>query len=702
MASLVSSASCSSRPVRKEPRYAADGGARLATCARGAAARRVRALRRSGAPLPRGGGRSTDSSVLVAAGAAARGSGRVGGRSRTCGSSIVRVERCRTRSDPRAAGPRATRIVVDAKDGPAARRCRREDAKAATCEVYRVVLPEEAPAGGAWTLVVATRAAAVGAAHHCARRRQGRQHGAAGAARVAGPARTAARRSRPRGAAAVRRCRDRAGDRGERRASSSSPCCASRASAGSHPTLPRRRFRACARGSARSRAGRCSRSRGRRRSRRGGAARDQHGVRSPRDRRRRAGRRNDAHSARDGSCARRCRPTPAACRGSTSTSPRRGDHLRLTIEDGDSPPLADVAVALAYDAPALLFALPAGTAGSPSGVLRFGGGRALRAALRRRGAAARCLERERRARRCDAHPAGAARRGAAQPGVRRAPGAGGGARPGAAVEVDAWQWQRPLTIPESPEGLVELRLGAEDVGARADRADLRVVDGDGRQWPYVGAPPYSARALLYARPVRRAPTASRRGRSRCRPHLWCSTASCCSRRDLCSTDVSACACTTPTASRASSPRARWRRICVGRGLCDRLSGDAGRSARAISRWSMATMRRSSCRASRRRSRCRACWSPPRRPPLPSRCWRAILDAGDAALRDRWCARAGARSAQRSGAGGRRLATTPDWTGTPGGSARRRAWLQQIAIWGVIVLAVKRCSGWSRCASVRQG
>ena len=44
---------------------------------------------------------------------------------------------------------------------------------------------------------------------------------------------------------------------------------------------------------------------------------------------------------------------------------------------------------------------------------------------------------------------------------------------------------------------------------------------------------------------------------------------------------------------------------------------------------------------------------------------------------------------------------PQWTGTPGGSARRRAWLQQLAVWGAIVLAVA-VQGFVTLRLVRQG
>lgn len=177
----------------------------------------------------------------------------------------------------------------------------------------------------------------------------------------------------------------------------------------------------------------------------------------------------------------------------------RGERLRVTIDDGDSPPLADLAFALAYDAPALLFVLPPGAGGAPAGVLRFGGDRAYAprydvAALLRDAVAA-------NAGLLDARALPLARLGAvrANPSFDARPALAAVQRPGAALEVDAWQWRRPVTIPASPEGLVELRLAPEDLArARADRADLRIVGADQRQWPYLVAPAVDATRVALA------------------------------------------------------------------------------------------------------------------------------------------------------------------------------------------------------------
>lgn len=178
--------------------------------------------------------------------------------------------------------------------------------------------------------------------------------------------------------------------------------------------------------------------------------------------------------------------TPLAERLAIDLAPARGQRLRIAIEDGDSPPLADLAVTVLVSQPALLFALPPATPGERAGVLRFGGGRAFPP---RYDVAALVAD---------------ARVAVADPGrlpsatlgpIRPNPAFDAGPllepvmRAGGAVDVDAWRWHRPIEVPSSPEGLVRVRLTAEDLAhASASRADLRVVDRDGRQWPFLVGP----------------------------------------------------------------------------------------------------------------------------------------------------------------------------------------------------------------------
>ena len=167
-----------------------------------------------------------------------------------------------------------------------------------------------------------------------------------------------------------------------------------------------------------------------------------------------------------------------------------GDKLRIEIEDGDSPPLADLELSLVFSQPALLFALPAAAAGEPAGVLRFGGKRAYAprydiAALfaDARAASAELLADPTRLPTASLGPL------RPNPSFDAAPALAAVMRAGPKVEVDAWRWQRPITVPASPEGLAQVRLDAADLAqALANHADLRIVDAEGRQWPYVLAP----------------------------------------------------------------------------------------------------------------------------------------------------------------------------------------------------------------------
>ncbi|MFT3764276.1 MAG: hypothetical protein QM820_01950 [Minicystis sp.] len=59
-------------------------------------------------------------------------------------------------------------------------------------------------------------------------------------------------------------------------------------------------------------------------------------------------------------------------------------------------------------------------------------------------------------------------------------------QPAAEIDPARFTHAAPLTVPPAPEGVARVRLGpAVLAAARADLADLRVVDGSSRQWPYV-------------------------------------------------------------------------------------------------------------------------------------------------------------------------------------------------------------------------
>jgi hypothetical protein len=207
----------------------------------------------------------------------------------------------------------------------------------------------------------------------------------------------------------------------------------------------------------------------------------------------------------------------------------RGDGLRVVVDDGDSPPLAGLSFAAVVRRPALLFALPGEAGGEARGVLRFGGGRARRprydlaslpAALRQAaagsaGAAPDAAAAGAAARLLDAASLPAADLGevGANPGFEATPALAFAMHPGAALDPRLWGFRRPVAAPASAEGLVRLRLAPEDLArARADLADLRLVDGDSRQWAYLLEPG----AAAVWRPLAVGDPATREGTSRYR------------------------------------------------------------------------------------------------------------------------------------------------------------------------------------------
>jgi len=156
----------------------------------------------------------------------------------------------------------------------------------------------------------------------------------------------------------------------------------------------------------------------------------------------------------------------------------RGDRLRIEIDDGDSPALEGLRVEAVVRQPSLIF-----EPGDRPLTLRFGGGRA-------------------RPPRYDV-----ARLGASPLGERLAaavlPEAGLGAlrdnprfddgpalrfamRPGRAPDRARFSHVASLTVADAPEGLSRVRLPASVLAAaRPDLGDVRVVDSDGAQWPYL-------------------------------------------------------------------------------------------------------------------------------------------------------------------------------------------------------------------------
>ncbi len=163
-----------------------------------------------------------------------------------------------------------------------------------------------------------------------------------------------------------------------------------------------------------------------------------------------------------------------------------GDRLRVVIDNGDSPPLDEVTLTAVIRQPALIFTA------APSGRLLFGGGRAHRprydlAALRPRlpasGDAAVVGERL-----YDPSRLATARLGAiaANPAFDPTPALAFAMRPGAALDARRYSHRQDFSAEPSTEGLVRVDLDLELLAAaRADLGDLRIVDGEGRQRPYL-------------------------------------------------------------------------------------------------------------------------------------------------------------------------------------------------------------------------
>jgi hypothetical protein len=171
----------------------------------------------------------------------------------------------------------------------------------------------------------------------------------------------------------------------------------------------------------------------------------------------------------------------------------QGDRLRLVIADGDSPPLDDLRIDAVVRQPALVFTLFATSPDVPAGTLRYGGGRAYPprydvASLAASGGPLYSAREKAAERLRDRDAMSPARLGTPHPNpdFDGAPALAFAMRPGAAIDTRVFERRRPFQVTPSPEGLSRLQLGPEDVtGLRPDLGDLRVVDRDGHQWPYL-------------------------------------------------------------------------------------------------------------------------------------------------------------------------------------------------------------------------
>jgi hypothetical protein len=169
----------------------------------------------------------------------------------------------------------------------------------------------------------------------------------------------------------------------------------------------------------------------------------------------------------------------------------RGDRLRLVMENEDSPPLGDVRFAASMPRPVLVFSIPEGP---PTAMLYFGGARARRphydlAALDPEGRLPLGGEGAQRALAVlDPDLAQTAALGdiGRNPEYDAAPALAFAMHPGATIDSRLFSHRRRLEVEPSAEGLSRLPLEPTDLAVlRADLADLRIVDADGRQWAYL-------------------------------------------------------------------------------------------------------------------------------------------------------------------------------------------------------------------------
>lgn len=187
----------------------------------------------------------------------------------------------------------------------------------------------------------------------------------------------------------------------------------------------------------------------------------------------------------------RVQELPGAEQTFLELSPARGERLRVEIADGDSPPLEALAFEAIVRQPTLVFAAP-----STAATLRFGGGRARAPRYDLADLAGTMLGEA-----LASADAREARLGEVRPNPRfdDGPALRFAMRPGRPIEPARFTHVAPVRVHDAPEGLTRLRLPPAVLAvARVDLADVRIVDGGDRQWPYLRAP-HEERELVSAR-----------------------------------------------------------------------------------------------------------------------------------------------------------------------------------------------------------
>jgi hypothetical protein len=171
-----------------------------------------------------------------------------------------------------------------------------------------------------------------------------------------------------------------------------------------------------------------------------------------------------------------------------------GDLLRVRIMDQDAPPLEGVSVIARVRQPALVF----DAYGSPE--LFFGGARATRPAYGLGDALRYRLT-------PDAPVAEASVMDVqSNPRFHAGPVLAFAMRPGASVNVAEFSHALPLRVTETPEGLTRVRPTIAALAAgRQGLGDFRVVDAEGRQWPFLRGDEYREVSVEGAVSVRLVP-----------------------------------------------------------------------------------------------------------------------------------------------------------------------------------------------------
>ncbi len=175
------------------------------------------------------------------------------------------------------------------------------------------------------------------------------------------------------------------------------------------------------------------------------------------------------------------------------TSRPRGRQLELLIEDGDSPALADLEVSAILRQPSLIFPAPTGTV-----QLLFGGDRvgapsydleALRASLGLEWGARTLDDIELQLTEALAAavlPVASLGGAETNPGYDERPALSFAMRAGAEIDPRSFTHRRSVVIPETRDGLVSLSLEPGDTTlAQSSLDDIRIVDEQARQWPFV-------------------------------------------------------------------------------------------------------------------------------------------------------------------------------------------------------------------------